>query len=201
MSESRMRLGIDLDNTIIDYTKAFAEAARAAGVADTVGAGKTALRDGLRARAGGELIWQRVQALAYGPLIARAEPFPGVEAFFARARERGLALAIVSHKSEFAAAAPTGPNLRDCAQTWLDAHGFVCDGKPAVFYESTRAAKCARIAELGLTHFIDDLVEVFEDPGFPPSCERWLFAPDAAPAFAPAERVFHSWPDIAGATF
>jgi hypothetical protein len=195
-------LGIDLDNTIIDYTRAFAEAAVAAGVDGTLRAGgKTALRDDLRARPGGEDIWQRVQALAYGPLIGRAEPFPGVERFFARARERGAALTIVSHKSEFAAAAPAGPNLRECANAWLDARGLVLDGEPAVFFEPTRGAKCARIAELGLSHFIDDLVEVFEDPGFPSACARWMFAPDGAPAAVAADRVFRSWPELADAAF
>ncbi len=197
-----MRLGIDLDNTIIDYTHAFAEAAVVAGVAGAPFAGgKTALRDGLRARAGGEELWQQVQALAYGPLIDRALPFPGVEAFFARARERGIALAIVSHKSEFAAAAPAGPNLRECAQDWLDARGFVRAGQPAVYFEATRAAKCARVASLGLTHFVDDLIEVFADLEFPRGCERWLFAPDDVPAEAPAERVFRNWSDLADATF
>jgi hypothetical protein len=197
-----MRLGIDLDNTIIDYSRAFAEAALAAGVdGSELTGGKTALRDGLRARPGGEETWQHVQALAYGPLIGRAEPFPGVERFFARARERGLALAIVSHKSEFAAAAPTGPNLRDCAQAWLDARGLVRAGEPAVFFEGTRAAKCARIAQLGLTHFVDDLIEVFEDPGFPPACARWLFAPDETHVQPPADRAFRDWAELADATF
>lgn len=197
-----MRLGIDLDNTIIDYTRAFSEAALAAGVpVPTPPSGKTALRDALRARPGGEAMWQRVQALAYGPLIDRAEPFAGVEAFLRRARERRVPLAIVSHKSEFAAAAPDGPNLRACALAWLDAHGFVHDGDPAVFFEATRAEKCARIAELGLTHFVDDLVEVFADPGFPRRCRRWLFAPDGAPAGAFADRVFGRWADLADAAF
>jgi hypothetical protein len=194
-----LRLGIDLDNTIIDYTRAFAEAAVAAGVAPQNG--KMALRDGLRARMGGENIWQRIQGLAYGPLIERAEPYPGVEAFFARARERGLALSVVSHKSEFAAAAPAGPNLRDCARAWLDARGIVRSGEPALYFESTRAAKCARIGALGLTHFIDDLVEVFEDPEFPRTCARWLFAPNELPPHAPAERVFRHWSELADATF
>jgi hypothetical protein len=195
-------LGIDLDNTIIDYTRAFSEAAVAAGVADpALTSGKTALRDDLRARPGGEAMWQRVQALAYGPLIDRAEPFAGVEAFFARAREGGLDLAIVSHKSEFAAAAPDGPNLRACALAWLDARGFVRDGEPKVFFEATRAAKCARIADLELTHFIDDLVEVFADPGFPATCARWLFAPDDVPALGPVDRVFRRWSELADAAF
>ncbi len=197
-----MRLGIDLDNTIIDYTRAFPEAALAAGIAGLpLDEGKTALRDALRARPDGERQWMRVQALAYGPLIERAEPYPGVEAFFARARERGLELTIVSQKTAFAAAAPDGPNLRDCARAWLAARGLVRDDGPAVFFEATRAEKCARIATLGLTHFIDDLIEVFADPSFARGCTRWLFAPEGAPADAPAERVFGTWAELAEATF
>ena len=68
-----------------------------------------------------------------------------------------------------------------------------------MYFEGTRAEKCARIAALGLTHFIDDLVEVFEDPGFPNTCQRWLFAPDGAPAQSPADRVFGAWNAIADA--
>jgi hypothetical protein len=197
-----VRLGIDLDNTIIDYTRAFAEAALTAGIAGTpFPGGKLGLRDALRARDGGEAMWQQVQALAYGPLIDRAEPFPGVEAFFDLARERSVEFAIVSHKSEFATLAPAGPNLRDCAATWLAERRFVRDGAPAVFFELTRVAKCTRIVELGLTHFIDDLVEVFEDSAFPPSCARWLFAPDELPAGGCADRVFRRWSEIAEAVF
>jgi hypothetical protein len=193
-------LGIDLDNTIIDYTHAFAEAARVVGVAPALlGRGKTALRDGLRAQPDGESRWMHLQALAYGPLIDRAQPFRGVETFFARAREHGPELTIVSHKSAFAAAAPTGPNLRVAARAWLDARGLVRGGEPRVYFEATRAAKCARIASLGLTHFIDDLIDVFEDAAFPRACERWLFAPDGAPPDAPAERVFRDWDALADA--
>jgi hypothetical protein len=195
-----VRLGIDLDNTIIDYTHAFSAAVVAAGVTDVpFGGGKTALRDGLRARPDGEATWTRVQAFAYGPLIERAEPFPGVEAFFARARARGISLTIVSQKTEFAAAAPGGPNLRAGARAWLAARGLVRGDEPTVYFESTRAEKCARIAALGLTHFIDDLVEVFADPAFPTGCARWLFAPDDVPPAAPAERIFRTWAELADA--
>jgi hypothetical protein len=192
-----VRLGIDLDNTIIDYSRAFAEAARALGVSGAF-SGKTALRDALRSGAGGDEEWQRVQARAYGPLIERAEPFPGVEDFFARARARGVPLTIVSHKSMFAGAAPDGPNLRECARAWLGKRGFIA-GAEALFFESTRVEKCARIERLRLTHFIDDLVEVFAEPAFPRACERWLFAPLPDAPDGPADRIFRSWEELAAA--
>ncbi len=185
-----LHIGIDLDNTIIDYDAAFAAAARELGI-DAAG-GKTALRDRIRSLDGGEAVWMRVQAQVYGPGIGAARLFDGVDAFIARARERGIALTIVSHKSEFAAAAPGGPNLRACATAFVRERGI----DVPLCFESSREEKCRRIAACGATHFVDDLVEVFADPAFPPRVQRWLFAPHGAPAGGPASRVFASWHEV-----
>ncbi len=185
-----LHIGIDLDNTIVDYDAAFAAAAHELGI-DASG-GKAALRDRIRLLDDGEAIWTRLQAHVYGPGIVAARLFDGFTSFLERATERGIPLTIVSHKSEFAAAAPGGPNLRACATAFLRDHRI---GVPVCF-EPTREAKCRRIAATGVTHFIDDLVEVFADPSFPPSVERWLFAPHGAPPTVPAMRVFASWHEL-----
>jgi hypothetical protein len=113
-----VRSGIDLDNTIINYERAFANAAAALGLARTGGAGKTELRDRIRLLEAGEEQWMRVQAHVYGPAIDEAVPYDGVEAFFERANACGVPIVIVSHKSEYAAAAPSGTNLRTAARAW-----------------------------------------------------------------------------------
>jgi hypothetical protein len=64
-----------------------------------------------------------------------------------------------------------------------------------VYFESTRAEKLARIAELALTHFIDDLEEVLTDPDFPPDVERILFADGAQPV-SPSYISCSTWRDI-----
>lgn len=153
-----LRIGIDFDNTIVDYRRAFASAV---GGAETA---KVDVRDALRARPGGEAEWQRLQAHVYGIAIAQAPPFEGFEAFVRAARERGAALYIVSHKTRYAAAAPDGPDLHEAARAWLFSRGIGVDG---LYFEVTRADKLARIAALQLTHFIDDLDEVLSDPAFP----------------------------------
>lgn len=189
-----MRIGIDLDNTIINYERAFGTAAAALGLTCAEGAGKTEVRDRIRALDAGETHWQRVQAQVYGPSIGDALPYAGVEQFFERASACGIPLVIVSHKSVVAAAAPDGPNLRTAALQWLDDHRLVRDGEPGVFFEATRREKCERIARSGCTVFIDDLVEVFADPAFPAGVERWLFAPAGVPPSSSAvDRVFASW--------
>jgi hypothetical protein len=191
-----VRIGLDLDNTLIDYESAMCAAAIALGaVSPGAQLGKTEVRDRIRELPDGETQWMRVQAHVYGPGIADARLYPGVEAFIAAARERGIDMAIVSHKSEFAAAAPGGPSLRACARGFLTDHGIDLP----VYFESTRDAKCRRIAALALTHTIDDLIEVFDDPAFPPGVRRWLFAPRGAAPHRSVDRTFGSWTELRGA--
>jgi hypothetical protein len=195
-------IGIDLDNTIINYERAFGIAAAALGFSFVDGVGKTEVRDRIRALAGGEERWQQVQAHVYGVAIGEAEPYAGVETFFERALERSVPLVIVSHKSRFAAAAPNGPDLRTAALGWLEARQLVRSGEPRVFFESTRREKCERVGRSGCTIFIDDLTEVFTDPAFPRGVERWLFAPAGGPVESTvADRVFRSWSAIGEAAF
>jgi hypothetical protein len=190
-------VGLDLDNTIVDYGDAFAYAAVELGVAAPAG-GKTALRDAVRAQPGGEQRWREIQAYAYGPGMGRARAFPGVEEFFRHARWRGVALRVISHKTP-AAAARSDIDLRAAARAWLARQPFAQD-VPVVF-AATREEKLAEIAAAGVALFIDDLVEVLGDPRFPRAVDRWLFAPDGAPASDGADRVFRSWDEMTNAAF
>lgn len=180
MSESLL-IGIDFDNTLICYDALFHELAVAEGLipADTP-ARKKEVRDAVRALPGGEARWQSLQARVYGPEIDGAIPAPGALAALRDCQGRGAGLCIVSHKSEFAAAAPKGPSLRVCARKWLDRHLFGGRGgldpaKIPVFFEATRAEKIARIKLLGCAAFIDDLEEIFADPSFPQGVIKILY--------------------------
>jgi len=153
-----LRIGIDFDNTIVDYRPVFLAAMPDAALS------KAGIRDTLRALPDGEAAWQRLQAHAYGTGIAQAPAFEGLDSFLQMARQRGARLYIVSHKSRFAAAAPQGPDLREAAHAWLASRKIEVDG---VFFESTRKEKLARIQVLDLTHFIDDLEDVLTDAAFP----------------------------------
>ena len=184
---SRLRIGIDFDNTIITYDDVFCAAAKAEGLigADFAGS-KQAVRDAIRLLPDGELTWQRLQGQVYGKGITGAKMVAGVESFLRRAKAEGCAIVVVSHKTEYGHFDPDRVNLRSAALDWMKGQGLF-DGHHAialsnVYFESTRAAKLARIAALSLSHFIDDLEEVLTDPGFPPGVERILFADEAPPA-------------------
>jgi hypothetical protein len=198
-----MRIGVDLDNTIIRYDALFRRLAEEQGLLPDDGVGsKKALRDALRLLPDGEQRWTDLQALVYGPRILEAEAFPGVEQFFRRCRELGLDLCVVSHKTEFAASDRSrSTNLRQAALSWLDAKGFFGPDlglrREAVHFTSTRQDKTARIAALDCDLFVDDLLEVFEEPDFPQGTLKILFAPGAedAPGDFPG-LAFGHWDEV-----
>jgi hypothetical protein len=197
-----MRIGIDFDNTIVDYDAVFLATARERGLVPAAfSGGKTALRDAIR-RGPGEDEWTRLQAEVYGPRILQAVPYAGFAGFLGAALAAGAELFIVSHKTEFAAADPDGVNLRDGARAWLEANGFVGAGAiapEAVYFEGTREEKLRRIEALGVEAFIDDLAEVFEEASFPASVQRLLFVPSGPPHAQYA--TFGSWEAIGAAIF
>jgi hypothetical protein len=197
---SGLRIGIDFDNTIIAYDDVFCTVAKAAGLIDPAFSGsKQAVRDAIRLLPDGELAWQRLQGQVYGKGIAGAKMVAGVEAFLRHCRAEGCAVAVVSHKTEYGHFDPDRVNLRTAALDWMAGRGLL-DGdrgiaRANVYFESTRAEKVARIAELSLTHFIDDLPEVLTDSNFPPRVKRILLAAQAPPEAAPYVRC-STWHDV-----
>jgi hypothetical protein len=195
-------VGIDLDNTLVSYDHVLHRAAVNRGL---IGAGtdvgKRAVRDEIRLGPGGEVEWQKLQALVYGPLMPQARMVAGVCEFVRACRDRRLTVYVVSHKTEFAGYDETRTNLRQAALDWMRAQRFFdAEGlglEPAdVFFESTRDEKIERIRLLGCTHFIDDLEEVLVDPAFPARIVKILYAPDAALDAAGEIKVMPSWPAI-----
>ena len=174
-------IGIDLDNTLIDYDEAFRAFARERGLVPPEFDGdKDELRQIVRDSPGGELAWQRLQGAVYGRGIQQAVLFDGVASFLERVRDRGCEVVIVSHKTEFGHFDPDRVNLRSAALEWLERQRFFCrDGfaiDPAnVFFADTRAEKIAKICALSPRFFIDDLPEVLEDSEFPASVTGILF--------------------------
>lgn len=201
-----LRVGLDLDNTLADYDDVFAEAARESGIAAPgfIG-GKHEVRALCRARPDGETDWMRLQGRVYGALMHRARLMAGVDTFLTRCREAGVRVFVVSHKTEHGHFDADRVNLRQAARAWMDANGFFDPARfgliPAdVFFEDDRAAKVARIAALQCTHFVDDLEEVFREPGFPPATRRILFASGRAAEAGPY-RILSDWKFIGDAVF
>ncbi len=176
-----MRIGVDFDNTIISYDREFHRAARERGlVAPDVPATKADVRDSLR-RQGQENAWTELQGYVYGVAIADAPPFPGVLDFFSRCRSQKISVFLISHKTRFPVLGPQW-DLHQSARNWLDAQGLLDSAtmelsEECICFEETRQRKLDRIAEVGCTHFIDDLPEFLAEVNFPKGVERILFDP------------------------
>jgi len=196
-----LRVGVDLDNTIVCYDRLFHDLAVERGlIGDAVAPTKTAVRARLCA-AGREDVWTELQGEAYGPRMRDAMPFDGVREFFAACARTGVDAYIVSHRSRHPYAGPPH-DLHESARRWLAAASLPCAGADATdraFLEIDRDAKARRIAELGCTHFVDDLADFLAEPSLPASMVRVHFDPAgaSAPGRAAAELVgASSWRDV-----
>ncbi|HNR35729.1 MAG TPA: hypothetical protein PKO36_11160 [Candidatus Hydrogenedentes bacterium] len=190
-------IGVDLDNTIAGYDGIlFRRAVECGWIPPNAAKGKRAIRDQIRRLPDGEMKWQALQAHIYGPGMKGARLMAGVKAFLDACREHGALVFIVSHKTQYAAAAPEGPDLRETARAWLERRGWLGLSRNHIFFEATRAGKLARIRALGCTHFVDDLEETFLEPDFPANVEKILYAPDGAYSQRGNWLSFDSWKSI-----
>lgn len=172
------RIGLDLDNTIIRYDRAFYLAALERGlIPASLPAEKQAVCHHIRAHAG-EPEWQRLQGYVYGAGIGQAELYPGVSDFLRQASRHGDALMIISHKTEFGHFDAARVNLRDAARGFLRECGvFEYVPEKDVHFFATREEKVRCIARLGCHAFVDDLEEVFAEPGWPEATRKIWFNP------------------------
>lgn len=194
-----MRLGIDFDNTIVSYHKVFHRVALESGLIPAdLPVTKLAVRDYLR-QAGKEDVWTEMQGNVYGARMDDAEPYPGVMEFLSWARDAGMEMAIISHKTRHPFIGPKY-DLHEAARQWVINHMNDNNGpliKPdAVFFETTKPDKFRRIADFKCDFFIDDLPEIIEAEEFPEKTSGILFDPDRHHKDPKNYLRIHSWTEL-----
>lgn len=195
-------IGVDFDNTLVNYDDLMYEIARQRGlIPSSTPRIKKDIRDRIRQLPEGEIEWQRLQAVAYGPRISGARLIDGVRNFFELCRDYKTDIYVISHKTEYANYDETNTNLRTAAMAWLEDSGLFAAAGPAlspgkVYFEPTRREKIERIRQLKCTHFIDDLEETFLEESFPIDVEKILYAPYRPSPLRGEVRVFVNWRDI-----
>lgn len=193
-----MRIGIDLDNTLVDYSKVLTEEAyRRRWIKSVSVKSKSQIRDLIISLPGGQQKWIQLQGLVYGELINNADITTGALEFIAACRSNQAPVFIISQKTQ---------NLRKAAFGWLEREGFFDSqklglDKTNVFFEDTIEAKIQRIIKTKCTHFIDDLEKVLVHPDFPRQVYSILFTQD--PSNLPQARFkeFSDWRHIKEALF
>lgn len=204
-----MRIGIDFDNTLARYDQVFTKLAQEQGI---IGLDEKETKQGIRQlvrqKKNGELLWQRLQGEVYGLRMQEAEQFMGEDQFLRRcAATPDVQVFIVSHKTEFGHFDQTHTNLRDAACQWMRNKGFFDPAKYAIpekhlFFESTQQEKVVRIANLQCDIFIDDLVELFSIPSFPRNTKKILFSNDKpCESIDQVDYICACWPEIEAIVF
>lgn len=196
------RVGIDFDNTLVDYDDIMHRAAVRFGFIDSdASRSKKNIRDEVRRLPDGEMKWRKLQAFVYGEAMDEARLMEGVRDFFDLCKRAGIRTYIVSHKTEFAVADEKKINLRQVALEWMDKRGFFDEdglglSRRDVYFEMTRQEKVERIKKLGCTHFIDDLEETFQESSFPRDVQKFLYAPHNGNVSSRDVRVSRTWDEI-----
>jgi len=194
-----MIIGIDFDNTIINYNNLFYEAGLSLGVLpDSTGSSKTKIREYLIEN-GREPDWITIQGLVYGKYIENAEVMEGFSSFSDLCVENGWRVFIISHKTRDTIIGEKF-NLHRSALRWLEdnriygagIHGSVEE----VFFESTRYDKVCQINQIGCNIIIDDLADVLLHPDLSPDIMKILYDPDTNCNLNPAYFTVAGWDQI-----
>ena len=170
---NNLRIGLDFDNTLVCYDRVFTEVAKLLNyLPENWSGSKQSLKLELLKLPDGETSWQKLQGQVYGPAMDSACLFSGVSSFLIRARQRGHEVFIASHKTKYGHQDETKTPLREKALQWMKNIGFFDPAhfgihRGNVHFCNSRKEKAAKIRELGVDVFIDDLECVFNENGFP----------------------------------
>lgn len=160
-------MGLDLDNTLIDYQRAYgflvAEVLSTSEFENQV-LDKDAAKN-LILEHKGSLAWTEAQGKLYSEYLTHADFFPGALDFLKSAQQLGLEIKIVSHKTKYPFVGPR-VDLQACAEKWLHDKLPYDIFRPVLsknlFFEETKDSKVKRILELKCESFVDDLAEILE---------------------------------------
>lgn len=192
-----MRIGIDLDNTIVCYDGLFHQVAVRRGLIPSgLATDKQAVRDFLR-NDGRNDDWTELQGLVYGEAMSEADPYVGFAEFAAAALRNDWTVLVISHRTRQPYLGPPH-DLHAAARAWLAANVMLPEEN--VFLEVSLEDKLQRIAEQRCDVFVDDLPELLLHPDFPSAVERVCFDPANRCAEAGLRRVA-AWSELTAMWF
>jgi hypothetical protein len=169
-------IGLDLDNTIINYNNAFYSLAiEKSLISKNFPKNKIKIREFLNDNKKDKL-FTKLQAEAYGKKISRAHIYEGFREFISSLDKTKTAVFIVSHKTKYPVIGEK-VNLHEKAIQFLKKEQIIDDiiiKEKNIFFEDTIENKINRINKLNLDLFIDDLPRVLKNKDFSKSTKKIL---------------------------
>lgn len=168
-----MRIGVDLDNTLINYDGIFYHAAQERNlISNLKETSKSAVKSYIQQHYSDDC-WTELQGIVYGETIQYAKAYENAVNVLQHWVDLGYELFLVSHKTKFPI---IGEKLdfHDAAIRWMDING-VTPFFSNIHFCATKDDKVTQINELELDVFIDDLPSVLLHLQFPDETTRILF--------------------------
>lgn len=168
---TQIKIGIDLDNTIIDYQNSFEKYLEEKKIYfKKINKKKIKLITNNNSKIKN---WTEAQEEIYGHYITYAKPYKNFNEFEKFALRNEIKLYIISHKTKYSQFSKKY-NLRLESDKWLKKN--INKGKYKIFYVNTINEKVRKIAKIKPNYFIDDLIEIFDNENFPKKVKKILFS-------------------------
>ena len=187
-------IGIDLDNTIINYENSFYKQAKKYKLINKLkNKSKKSVKNYLIKKKK-EKEWTKLQGIVYGKKIFDAKPFPYLkDKIFELINKSDVY--IVSHRTKKPIIGGN-ENLHSFAKLWIKKNNIFRDKnenwlKKHIFFKSSIKLKVKKIINLNCTYFIDDLPQILDL--LPKKVNKILFNPNGLKT---KYKNFKSWKDL-----
>jgi thiamine kinase-like enzyme len=198
-----LHIGIDFDNTLIDYHTLFYTYARKQGhINPQQKKDKQHIKHIMTQLPDGASHWTRLQGLVYGTYIKKAKVAKGFYAFLDECRKQNIRLSIISHKT-------VHPFIGQKINLHKAGFSFIQNDKilhrffnnKNIHFVQTLDEKLALIHKIGCTHFIDDLTDVLLSSHFPKNVEKILYSAENIHKIPPSIQMYGNWNTISSYLF
>lgn len=168
---ANIKIGIDLDNTIIDYQNSFKKYLKERKIYLKV-INKNKIKQICDNNPKIES-WTKAQEEIYGKYISSAKPFKYFKKFEKFALSNNIKLYIVSHKTKYSQFSKKY-NLHYSSNNWLKKN--INKNKYKIFYVDSVVNKIKKIQKIKPNYFIDDLIKIFKCKQFPKKVKKIYFS-------------------------
>jgi phosphoglycolate phosphatase-like HAD superfamily hydrolase len=171
-----MRIGIDFDNTIVNYNGVFYKAGRRLEWLPKLDDESKQAVKSYFVSCSEEPRWTELQGIVYGYDIRFAKPYEGIYEILGGWKDAGHQMFLVSHKTKYPIIGHK-VDFHQAATNWLKENNLMPYFEETYFCPQ-KDEKVEMIEKLELDYFIDDLPSILNSEKFPQKTHGVLFSPD-----------------------